>query len=66
VSSDREHTIYMRVKKPMEECTIKFGDIYSKKLPYVFPAEMVTIKMQAKFLQKFHGDTLRVDVVKRD
>lgn len=65
VSSDREHTIYMRVKKPMEECTIKFGDIYSKKLPYVFPAEMVTIKMQAKFLQKFHGDTLRVDVVKR-
>ena len=36
-----------------------------QKLGYVFPAEMVTIKMQPRFLEKFHGDALRVDVEKR-
>jgi len=31
----------------------------------VFPAEMVTLKVQPKFLQNFHGDALSVDVVPR-
>ena len=66
LSTDREHVIYMRVREPMEKCTIRFGKVYAKKLPYVFPAEMVTIKMQPKFLENFHDDTLRVDVERRD
>jgi len=65
VSSDREHTVYLRVRRTEGKCTIKFGDVYAKKLLYVFPAEMVTITLRPKFLQEFHGDTLRVDVVAR-
>ncbi|MCW9034231.1 MAG: NAD(P)/FAD-dependent oxidoreductase [Rhodospirillales bacterium] len=65
ISTDREHTIYMRVRKPMEKCTIQFGDVYGRKLAYVYPAEMVTIKMRPKLLQDFHGDFLRVNVVPR-
>jgi len=65
ISTDREHTVYLRVRKTEGKCTIKFGDVYGKKLLYVFPAEMVTVKLRPKFLQEFHGDTLRVDVVAR-
>ncbi len=65
ISSDREHTVYLRVKRAEKKCMIKFGDIYRRKLTYVYPAEMVTVKMRTRFLQKFHGDSLRLDVVRR-
>ncbi|MCP5367735.1 MAG: FAD-dependent oxidoreductase [Hyphomicrobiales bacterium] len=65
ISSDREHTVYLRVRRTEGKCTIKFGDAYAKKLLYVFPAEMVTVTLRPKFLQEFHGDSLRVDVVAR-
>jgi len=65
LSTDREHTIYMRVRKPMEKCTVRFGDVLQKKVRYVFPAEMVTVTVKPRFLENFHGDTLRVDVVQR-
>jgi len=66
ISSDREHTIYMRVKRPLERSLVRFGDIYEKKLRYVFPAEMVTIKARPRFLQQFHGDALKVDALPRE
>ena len=65
ISSDREHTIYMRVRRPLEKSLVRFGDVYEKKLNYVFPAEMLTIKARPKFLQQFHGDALKVDVLPR-
>ncbi len=65
ISSDREHTVYLRVRRPEGKCSIHFGDQYRRKLLYVFPAEMVTVKMRPKFLHNFHGDSLRVDVVPR-
>ncbi len=65
LSTDREHVVYMRVRKPMEKCTIRFGDVLSSKVKYVFPAEMVNITVKPKFLENFHDDTLRVDVVQR-
>lgn len=65
LSTDREHVVYMRVRRPMEKCTIRFGDVLSSKVKYVFPAEMVNITVKPKFLENFHGDTLRVDVVQR-
>lgn len=65
ISTDREHTLYLRVKRPLDKCTMQFGDVYQKKLRYVFPAETVTITMKPKFLEKFHGDMLRIDVVAR-
>ncbi len=65
ISSERPHTIYMRVRRPMEKCSIRFGTVLEKKLSYVFPAEMVTLTVQPKFLENFHGDALSVDVVAR-
>lgn len=65
LSTDREHIVYMRVRKPMEKCTIRFGDVHAVKVRYVFPAEMVNVTMKPKFLENFHGDSLRVDVVQR-
>ncbi|HRW05807.1 MAG TPA: FAD-dependent oxidoreductase [Caldilineaceae bacterium] len=70
VATDREHTLYLRVRKPLESCVIRFFTvdgtlIYEKKLRYVFPAEMVNLKVRPRFLENFHGDLLRVDVVAR-
>ncbi len=47
VSTDREHTVYMRVRTPLEQSSIRFctpsGElVYEKKLRYVFPAEMLS------------------------
>ena len=65
ISTDRTHTVYMRVRQPREKVSIRFGDVYQKKLRYVFPAEMVTVTVKPKVLEKFHGDALKVDVVDR-
>lgn len=66
ISTDRPHTVYFRVRKPLEKCSIRFGDVLEKKLSYVFPAEMVTLKVKPQFLENFHGDALSIDVVPRD
>jgi NADPH-dependent 2,4-dienoyl-CoA reductase/sulfur reductase-like enzyme len=65
IASDRNQTVYMRVRRPLESCTVRFGEVYQKKLRYVFPAEMVSIKLRPALLEQFHGDVLRVDVVAR-
>lgn len=65
ISTDRPHIVYFRVRRPLEKCSIRFGNVLEKKLTYVFPAEMVTLKVQPKFLENFHGDALSVDVVPR-
>lgn len=71
ISTDREHTVYLRVRKPLETCSIKLSTtdgrfVYEKKLRYVFPAEMVNLKLRPKFLENFHEDALRIEVVKRE
>jgi NADPH-dependent 2,4-dienoyl-CoA reductase/sulfur reductase-like enzyme len=66
ITTDREHTVYMRVTKPMAPCTLRLGDVYERPLRYVFPGEMVTLKVRPRFLQGFHGGALRVDVVPRE
>lgn len=66
ISSDREHTIYLRVSKPLDPALVRFGDTYERKLRYVFPGEMVSIKMRPRMLEDFHGDNLRVDVLPRE
>jgi NADPH-dependent 2,4-dienoyl-CoA reductase/sulfur reductase-like enzyme len=63
ISSDRDHTVYMRVKPPLEQSVLRLGDVYEKKLRFVLPAEMINLKVRPRFLENFHGDTLRVDVV---
>lgn len=66
ISTDRDHTVYMRVRRPLEKCSIRFGEVFERKLRYVFPAEMVSLKVRPRFLEKFHGGALRVDIVPRE
>ena len=66
ISTDRPHTVYFRVRRPLEQCSIRFGPVLEKKLSYVFPAEMVTLTVQPRFLENFHGDAMSVDVVPRE
>lgn len=65
ISTDREHIVYLRVKRPLEESKIRLGEVYQKNLRYVFPAEMINLRIRPRFLEKFHGDALRVDVLPR-
>jgi thioredoxin reductase len=65
LSTDREHTVYMRVRRPLEKSSLRLGEVYERKLRYVFPAEMITLKVRPGVLQKFHGDSLPVNVVPR-
>ena len=66
ISSDREHTVYLRVRRPLEKSCLRLGEVYERKLRYVFPAEMITLKVRPVILHKFHGDSLPVQVLPRD
>ncbi|MEZ5380237.1 MAG: FAD-dependent oxidoreductase [Microthrixaceae bacterium] len=66
ISTDREHTVYLRVRQPLEKSWLRLGDVYEKRLRYVVPAEMVSLKIRPRFLEGFHDEALRVDVVPRE
>jgi NADPH-dependent 2,4-dienoyl-CoA reductase/sulfur reductase-like enzyme len=70
ISTERQHTVFLRARQPMDACTLRLVDgagasIYEKRLRYVFPAEMVNLKLRPAILQHFHGDVLRVELVRR-
>ena len=70
LSTEREHTVYLRVRKPLEQSVIRLSSpdgrfTYDKKVRYVFPAEMINLKVSPRMLQNFHGDALRIDVLPR-
>lgn len=65
ISSDREHVVYVRVKRSMERSWLRLGDVYEKRLRYVVPAEMVSLKIRPKLLEQFGGDGLRIDIEPR-
>ncbi len=63
LSPEREHTIYMRCKHAMKPCRIRVGNLMEKNLRFVVPAEMIIFKIKPELLAKFHGDTLRIDIL---
>lgn len=70
IATDCEHTVYLRVRRPLEQCSLRLGSllgkpVYEKKLRYVFPAEMISLKLRPRILADFHGDALAVDVISR-
>lgn len=65
ISSDREHLVYLRVQRSMEKSWLRLGDVYEKRLRYVVPAEMVSLKVRPRFLADFGGDSLRIDIEPR-
>jgi len=63
LSPEREHTIHLRCKTAMKPCKIRVGNLMEKKLRFVFPAEMIMFKIKPDLLDKFYGDTLRIDIL---
>lgn len=63
LSPERVHTIYMRCKEPMKPCKIRVGNLLERKLRVVVPAEMITLKIKPDLLDRFHDDTLRIDIL---
>jgi len=62
LSTGHEHQIFMRCKEPMKPCEIIIGNIMRKKLSFVVPAEMIMFKIKPDALDRFQGDTLRIDI----
>jgi hypothetical protein len=70
VSTDREHVVYLRVRKRMEHCILRLSTpdgatVHERRLRYVVPAEMVNLRLRPSLLQRFHGDSLLVEVIER-
>jgi NADPH-dependent 2,4-dienoyl-CoA reductase/sulfur reductase-like enzyme len=63
LSPEREHTIYMRCKEAMRPCRIRVGNLIEKKLRFVVPAEIIMFQIKPDILDRFHGDTLRIDIL---
>lgn len=62
LSPERDHTIYLRCKQAMAPCRIRVGDILEKKLRFVVPAEMIMLNLRPSLLDRFHGDSLTIDI----
>lgn len=70
VTTDQPHTVYLRVRKPLEKSLLRLRDpegrvVHERKLRYVVPAEMVTLKLRPGVLDGLQGDALDVEVVPR-
>lgn len=64
VASERVHTIYVRVRKPIYGDTyVKLGGLYRRKVRVVVPAEMITMKVAPRLLKDFHGDAFSLHAV---
>ncbi len=62
LSSDREQTIYLRVKQPVKDATLKIGNRYEQKFRTLVPSEMVKLSLPPKVLNHFFGEQLRIEV----
>jgi len=70
ISTEREHVVYLRTRRPLDASLLRLSEpggavIYEKKLRYVFPAEMINLKLRPAILQHFHSSALRVDIAER-
>ena len=66
LSPEREHTIFMRCKERMQPARLHLGDLMTKKLRFVVPAEMISLTIKADLLDSFQGDRLSLDILPVD
>lgn len=71
LTTDQPHTVYLRVRRPLEKSWLRLRDsegavVHERRLRYVVPAEMVTLKLRAGVLEGLYGGALQVEVVPRD
>lgn len=67
ISGEREVMLQMRVKEPAEKVQVQVGDILTKRLRAVIPAEMLTFNLTKEHLSKMKEGTteLTVSCIKR-
>ncbi len=63
LSPDRDQKIYLRCRERMQNCVLRVGVIYEKKLRCAIPAEMISIQLTPDQLERFYGDRLSIDIV---
>lgn len=68
ISTEREHVVYLRARKPLNPCRLRLGGlngqaVFERQLRYVAPAEMINLKLRPRYVQHFHGDALQVDLL---
>ncbi|HHW08362.1 MAG TPA: FAD-dependent oxidoreductase [Firmicutes bacterium] len=57
---EREQVIYLRVRQPMENCRLHFGEVFERRLRYAFPAETVRVTIKPEVLAEFPDGDLTV------
>ena len=62
LSPDRDHTVFLRAKQRLQPARLSIGDLRSKKLRFVIPAEMISLRIRPDLLERFHGDRLTIDI----
>ncbi len=70
VSTHREQTVYLRVRRPIEKALLRLSTpdgqvVHERRLRYVVPAEMVNLRLRPALLEGFHGDVLQVEALPR-
>jgi len=60
VSGKQPVTICIRVKRPMQKMTLRIGDIFTKKIPYARPSEMIRIRLPQKIFREMKPSTDRL------
>ncbi len=70
LSTDREHVVYLRVRRRFDKCTLRLSTpdgrtVHERKLRYAVPAETVNLRLRPALLQGFHGESLLVEVIDR-
>ena len=66
LSCDREVSVYLRCIHPQKDCLLRLGNFLEKPLRQVIPSEMIHLTIKPEVLQRFYGDTLRLDIVPRE
>jgi thioredoxin reductase len=62
ISSTRETSLNIRVKKPMDKMAIGIGDYYEKKFPYARPGEMIWFEIPEKVLKGIDSSVKEIKV----
>jgi thioredoxin reductase len=62
IGGDRKVMLQMRVREPAEKVEVKVGDILTKKLRVVVPAEMLTLELTDEHLGKIKEGTTQLTV----
>jgi hypothetical protein len=70
VTTERDHTVYLRVRQQLERSVLRLSTpdgrvVHERRLRYVVPAEMVSLRLRPSLLEGFHDDALLVEVLAR-